>query len=88
MPPKGPGHVRQAGGDSRLKLRRCGCSGVGGKWSTVGGWQGRDRRHGGSCCGRSAAIKPCAFGAPLRGCGAWQRHTGRAFGIHAVRRRS
>ena len=25
------GHVRQAGGDSRLKLRRCGCSGVGGK---------------------------------------------------------
>jgi hypothetical protein len=30
----------------------------------------RDRRHGGLCCGRSAAIKPCAFGAPLRGCGA------------------
>jgi hypothetical protein len=25
------GHVRQAGGDSRLKLRRRGCSGVGGK---------------------------------------------------------
>jgi hypothetical protein len=31
---------------------------------------GSDRRHGGLCCGRSAAIKPCAFGAPLRGCGA------------------
>jgi hypothetical protein len=28
--------------------------------------QGSDRRHGGLCCGRSAAIKPCAFGAPLR----------------------
>jgi fructose-1,6-bisphosphatase/inositol monophosphatase family enzyme len=34
------------------------------------GGSGRDRRHGGLCCGRSAAIKPCAFGAPLRGCGA------------------
>ena len=31
---------------------------------------GRDRRHGRLCCGHSAAIKPCAFGAPLRGCGA------------------
>jgi hypothetical protein len=23
-------------------------------------------RHGGLCCGHSAAIKPCAFGAPLQ----------------------
>jgi len=29
-----------------------------------------DRRHAGLCCDHSAAIKPCAFGAPLRGCGA------------------
>jgi len=36
----------------------------------VGAAAGSDRRHGGLCCGRSAAIKPCAFGAPLRGCGA------------------
>ena len=65
------GHVRQAGGDSRLKLRRRGCSGVG-KKMTGGRYGGRerDRRHGGLCCGWSAAIKPCAFGAPLRGCGA------------------
>ena len=42
-------------------------------WKVVCGRRGgreRDRRHGGLCCGRSAAIKPCAFGAPLRGCGA------------------
>jgi len=44
---------------------------TGGVASGKGGLrQGRDRRHGGLCCGRSAAIKPCAFGAPLRGCGA------------------
>jgi hypothetical protein len=30
----------------------------------------RDRRHCRLCYDRSAAIKPCAFGAPLRGCGA------------------
>ena len=44
---------------------------LGGKWSAFGAPQGqRDRRHGGLCCDRSATIKPCAFGAPLRGCGA------------------
>jgi hypothetical protein len=32
------------------------------------GGRERDRRHGRLCCGRSVAIKPCAFGAPLRGC--------------------
>jgi hypothetical protein len=42
-----------------------------------------DRRQGGLCCGHSAAIKPCASGAPRRGGGARQRHRGRAFGIHA-----
>jgi hypothetical protein len=31
---------------------------------------GSDRRHGRLCFGPSAAIKPCAFGAPLCGCGA------------------
>ena len=38
-------------------------------WEFDGGRE-RDRRHGGSRGGWSAAIKPCAFGAPLRGCGA------------------
>jgi hypothetical protein len=65
------GHVRQAGGNSRLKLRRPRVQGL--WWKVIGvrrGGRERDRRHGGLCCGRSAAIKPCAFGAPLRGCGA------------------
>ena len=65
------GHVRQAGGDSRLKLRRHGCGGRG--WIAVCGRctaRERDRRHGGLCFRRRTAIKPCAFGAPLRGCGA------------------
>ena len=49
----------------------------------VGASAGSDRRHRGLCCAHSAAVKPCAFGAPLRGCGAWQQHCGQAFGIHA-----
>jgi hypothetical protein len=40
------------------------------KLSAAGAAAGSDRRHGGLCCDRSAAIKPCACGAPLRGCGA------------------
>src|ERR1700759_370073 len=71
LPDRKPlGHVRQAGGDSRLKLRRHGYSGRG--WKVVCGRctpKDRDRRHGGLCCDHSAAIKPCAFGAPLRGYG-------------------
>jgi hypothetical protein len=66
-----PGHVRQAGVDSRFKLRRHGR--VGGGWKVVYSRctaRERDRRHGGLCSDRSAAIKPCACGAPLRGCGA------------------
>src|SRR5262249_14875885 len=63
------GHVRQGGVVSRLakvaiSWRR--------QWklSAVGAAGCSDRRDGGLCCGRRAAIKPCAFGAPLRGCGA------------------
>src|SRR5689334_17167193 len=40
------------------------------KLSAAGTVAGSDRRHGGLFRGRSTAIKPCAFGAPLRGCGA------------------
>src|SRR5215813_1626986 len=29
-----------------------------------------DRGHDGLCCGWNTTIKPCTFGAPLRGCGA------------------
>jgi len=31
-----------------------------------------------------AAVKPCAFGAPLRGFGAWPRRPGRGSGRGAV----
>ena len=65
--PAGSGEVTTGG--SRLKLR----SQVRRPWWKVvcRSWGGerRDRRHGGWCYGRSAAIKPGAFGAPLRGRG-------------------
>jgi len=40
---RGKGHVRQAGGDSRLKLRRLGCGGRG--WKVLcGGWHSKGPR--------------------------------------------
>jgi len=55
----------------------------------------------GACCGKGARSTACPIvlrpecryqarrsRAPLRGFGAWQRHSGRAFDIHAVRRRN
>src|SRR6201987_5951688 len=59
------GHVRQAGGDSRLKLRRHECSGLGRKWLAVGA-VARSAIDGMADCAAaeaplsSPAIKPCA----------------------------
>ena len=65
------GHVRQAGGDSRLKLRRHECSGRGGKWSAVGA-VARSAIDGMADCAAAGAplSSPAPEGTPLRGCGA------------------
>jgi hypothetical protein len=55
--------------DAKLRRHGRGSGGVKSRlWSVTAGE--RDRRHSELCYDRSAAIKPCAFGAPRRGCGA------------------